>query len=112
VLARLLLQLTNAPLNNATSSTIVVLPLKATIIALLLLLHGLPASLAVKVYSHIKDFTGSYLPWQVYIPSDNYGMATRVSLFGGTAVSIRLDGIVYLSRTSTATGLATLQLVH
>ncbi len=32
---------------------------------------------------------------EVYIPSGNYGMATWVTLSGGTAVSIRLDGIIY-----------------
>lgn len=72
-----------------------VLPLKATTMALLLLLHGLTASLAVKVCSQIKDSTGSSLPLQVYIPSGNYGMATWATLSGGIAVSIRLDGIVY-----------------
>jgi hypothetical protein len=73
----------------------VVLPLKATIMVLLLLLHGLRASLEVKVYPYVKDFTGFYLPWGVYIPSGNYGMATWVTLTGGTAVSIGLDGIIY-----------------
>ncbi|KUJ23475.1 Rhamnogalacturonase A [Mollisia scopiformis] len=39
---------------------------------------------------------------EVYIPSGDYGMATWVTLTGGTAVSIRLDGIIY--RTGTAGG--------
>ncbi len=32
---------------------------------------------------------------EVYIPSGNYGLGTFVALTGGTAVSIRLDGIIY-----------------
>lgn len=32
---------------------------------------------------------------EVFIPSGDYGMATWVTLNGGTAVSIRLDGVLY-----------------
>lgn len=32
---------------------------------------------------------------QVYIPAGDYGLATWVTLTGGTAVSINLDGILY-----------------
>ncbi|CAG8972057.1 hypothetical protein HYALB_00004921 [Hymenoscyphus albidus] len=39
---------------------------------------------------------------QVYIPAGDYGMSTWVTLNGGTAVSINLDGIIY--RTGTAGG--------
>ncbi|RDW66715.1 rhamnogalacturonase A [Coleophoma crateriformis] len=39
---------------------------------------------------------------EVYIPSGDYGLATWVTLTGGTAISIRLDGIIY--RTGTAGG--------
>jgi rhamnogalacturonan hydrolase len=72
-----------------------VLPLKAMTMVLPLLLHGRPASLEVKVSSHIKVLTGLYLPWEVYIPSGNYEIATWVTLTSGTAISIRLDGIIY-----------------
>jgi len=58
LLARPLLQLTNAPLNNATSSTIAVLPLKATIMALLLLLHGLPASISERYALTLRTLPG------------------------------------------------------
>jgi len=39
---------------------------------------------------------------EIYIPSGSYGLGTWVTLTGGTAVSIRLDGIIY--RTGTASG--------
>ncbi|KAH8800026.1 pectin lyase fold/virulence factor [Hyaloscypha sp. PMI_1271] len=39
---------------------------------------------------------------EVYIPAGDYGFATWVTLTGGTAVSINLDGIIY--RTGTAGG--------
>ncbi|KAH6680504.1 pectin lyase fold/virulence factor [Halenospora varia] len=39
---------------------------------------------------------------QVYIPAGDYGLATWVTLTGGTAVSINLDGILY--RTGTGSG--------
>jgi len=32
---------------------------------------------------------------EVYIPAGDYGLATWVTLTGGTAVSINLDGIIY-----------------
>ncbi|TVY36187.1 Rhamnogalacturonase A [Lachnellula occidentalis] len=39
---------------------------------------------------------------EVYVPAGNFGMATWVTLSGGTGVAIRLDGILY--RTGTASG--------
>ncbi|TVY17904.1 putative rhamnogalacturonase B [Lachnellula arida] len=39
---------------------------------------------------------------EVYIPAGDYGLATWVTLTGGTGVAIRLDGILY--RTGTASG--------
>ncbi|PMD27831.1 glycoside hydrolase family 28 protein [Hyaloscypha hepaticicola] len=39
---------------------------------------------------------------EVYIPAGDYGMATWVTITGGTGVSINLDGIIY--RTGTAGG--------
>lgn len=36
---------------------------------------------------------------EVYIPSGSYGMSTWVTLTGGSAVSIRLDGIIYRTGT-------------
>lgn len=36
---------------------------------------------------------------EVYIPSGNYGMATWVTLTGGTGVSINLEGIIYRTGT-------------
>jgi rhamnogalacturonan hydrolase len=60
--------------------------------------RGLIVRLVVKVSpppitsrKTIADVNG----WIVYIPAGDYGMATWVTLTGGTAVSIRLDGIIY-----------------
>ena len=59
-----------------------------------LLLLGLQASQVEKV-NHLPVCSSFFSHDAVYILAGNYRLATWVTLTGGTAVSINMDGIIY-----------------
>lgn len=74
----------------------VVLLVPAMILDLQLLQPGLPVRLMEWASNSFTGDWGSLVNVnKVYIPAGSYGMSTQVTLSGGDATGIRIDGQIY-----------------
>ncbi len=79
----------------ATSLIMAALHQRQLIIVLLSLQPGQLVLTVEKVLLIPSVFEKSYLHVKVYIPSGKYGLGTWITLTGGSAISINLEGIIY-----------------